>query len=147
MATVIPLRRRRPAKSRAQENLEAERSAERFWRDSMLPASIAMCVIIVLALISLLVVAKTGLLGQTSRTWVLVAALVSVIGLTKIVIANMFFFVLMQDDARLNEAPATPPGPRPSRQTQMLRMPPRSVPRRQLHQAGSRVRLASLRRD
>ncbi len=148
MATVIPLHRRRPTKTAAQQKAAAaEQSAERFWRNSMVPASIAMGVIIVLALAALVVVAKTGALGHTSKTWVLVAALVSVIGLTKIIIANMFFFILMQDDARLNELPATPPGPRPSRQTRLLHMPPRPAPRRPLHETGRRGRLASLHRD
>jgi hypothetical protein len=149
MATVIPLHRRRLTKTLASQKAAAaaaEHSAERFWRESMVPASILMGVIIVLALAGLIIVVKTDALGHKSAMWVLVAALVSVIGLTKIVIANMFFFLLMQDDARLNQAPA-PPGPPASRQTRLLRMPPRPVARPMPRGTARRGRLASLRRD
>ncbi len=104
MAIVIPLQRRRPL------NVEANPySAEAFWRKSMVPASIGMGVIIVAAVATLGIGVKTGWLGHDSSKWVLVAALVSVIGLTKIVLANMFFFLLMQDEARLDPPPAPPP--------------------------------------
>jgi hypothetical protein len=92
---------------------EANRySAEAFWRKSMVPASIGMGVIIVLAVATLEVGSKMGWLGEDYSKWALVAALVSVIGLAKIVIANMFFYLLMQDDARLDPRLApTPPKP------------------------------------
>ena len=108
VATVIPLQRRRLQKGTADKH-----SAEAFWRNSMVPASIVMGVIIVAAVATLGVGVKTGWLGHDSSRWVLVAALVSVIGLTKIVIANMFFFLLMRDDARLDPPPAPPPPHRP----------------------------------
>ena len=103
VATVIPLQRRRLQKGTADKH-----SAEAFWRNSMVPASIAMGIIIVAAVATLGVGVKTGWLGHDSSRWVLVAALVSVIGLTKIVLANMVFFLLMQDDARLDPPPAPP---------------------------------------
>lgn len=144
MATVIALRRPRPLKrSAAQKPITAEHSAEQFWRKSMLPASIVMGAIVVLAVGALFIGLRTGRLSGDSETWVLVAALVSVIGLTKIIIANMFFYVLMQDDARLNEpAPAPPPGP--ARQTQLLRMPPRRTANRRPRPSNGRGRLAVL---
>ncbi|HVA41689.1 MAG TPA: hypothetical protein VNF49_13555 [Candidatus Binataceae bacterium] len=117
---VIPLQRRRPLDAAANKY-----SAEAFWRKSMVPASIGMGVIIVATVATLVVAVKTGWLGHESSKWVLVAALVSVIGLTKIVIANMFFFLLMQDEARLDPPPAPPPPPGipVERQTRPLRIP------------------------
>jgi hypothetical protein len=125
VAIVIPLQRRRPL------NVEANPySAEAFWRKSMVPASIGMGVIIVAAVATLGVGVKTGWLGHDSSKWVLVAALVSVIGLTKIVLANMFFFLLMQDEARLDPPPAPPP-PTPGipveRQARSLRIKQRAI--------------------
>src|ERR1700681_1006922 len=122
VATVIPLQRRR-----LQKGTTDKHSAEAFWRNSMVPASIAMGIIIVAAVATLGVGVKTGWLGHDSSKWVFVAALVSVIGLTKIVIANMFFFLLMRDDARLDPPPAPPPGTRLNRHTRPLRIPPRAI--------------------
>jgi hypothetical protein len=125
VAIVIPLQRRRPL------NVEANPySAEAFWRKSMVPASIGMGVIIVAAVATLGIGVKTGWLGHDSSKWVLVAALVSVIGLTKIVLANMFFFLLMQDEARLDPPPAPPPptsGIPVERQTRALRIKQRAI--------------------
>jgi len=113
----------------------------------MVPASIGMGVIIVAAVATLVIGVKTGWLGHDSSKWVLVAALVSVIGLTKIVIANMFFFLLMQDDARLDPPPAPPPptpGTRVERQARPLRMPPRAISTRARRVPGRRRRAANL---
>jgi hypothetical protein len=145
VATVIPLQRRRLQKGTADKH-----SAEAFWRNSMVPASIAMGVIIVAAVATLGVGVKTGWLGEDSSRWVLVAALVSVIGLTKIVIANMFFFLLMQDDARLDPPPAPPPptpGTRLNHQTRPLRIPARAISARQPRRAGRRTRVATVSGD
>lgn len=142
MAIVIPLQRRRPSKVAANPH-----SAEAFWRKSMVPASIGMGVIIVAAVATLGVGLKTGWLGHDSSRWVLVAALVSVIGLTKIVLANMFFFLLMQDDARLDPPPAPPPptpGIRVERQTRPLRIPSRAISARPRRVPGRRRRAANL---
>lgn len=151
MATVISFQRRRRLKSReAQKPAGGEHSAEAFWRNSMVPASIAMGVIIVAAVAMLVIGLKTGWLGQDYSGWVLVAALVSVIGLTKIVIANMFFFLLMQDDARLDARPAPPPptpGTRLNRQTRPLQMPPRAISARSGRRPSRRTRVASLSAD
>lgn len=143
MAIVIPLQRRRPLNTAANRY-----SAEAFWRKSMVPASIGMGVVIVAAVATLVIGVKTGWLGHDSSNWVLVAALVSVIGLTKIVLANMFFFLLMQDEARLEPPPAPPPptpGTRIERQTRPLQIPQRAIhsarPRRV---PGRRRRSASL---
>lgn len=123
MAIVLPLQRRR-------RNVETNPySAEGFWRNSMVPASIGMGVIIVTAVATLTIGVKTGWLGHDSAKWVLVAALVSVIGLTKIVVANMFFFLLTQDEARVDPRITTPPptpGTRVERQTRPLRTPQRA---------------------
>jgi hypothetical protein len=145
VATVIPLQRRRLQKGTADKH-----SAEAFWRNSMVPASIAMGIIIVAAVATLGVGVKTGWLGHDSSRWVLVAALVSVIGLTKIVIANMFFFLLMQDDARLDPPPAPPPptpGTRVERQTRPLRIPARAISARSPRRAGRRSRVAKVSAD
>ncbi len=141
MAIVIPLQRRRPL------NVEANPySAEAFWRKSMVPASIGMGVIIVAAVATLGIGVKTGWLGHDSSKWVLVAALVSVIGLTKIVLANMFFFLLMQDEARLDPPPAPPP-PTPGipveRQTRALRIKKRAISARPRRQPDRRKRTAT----
>jgi len=143
VAIVIPLQRRRPL------NVEANPySAEAFWRKSMVPASIGMGVIIVAAVATLGIGVKTGWLGHDSSKWVLVAALVSVIGLTKIVLANMFFFLLMQDEARLDPPPAPPPptrGTRIQRQTRPLKQPQRAIsPARARRRRDRRKRSASL---
>ena len=139
---VIPLQRRRPLDAAANPY-----SAEAFWRKSMVPASIGMGVIIVAAVATLVVGVRMGWLGHDSAKWVLVAALVSVIGLTKIVLANMFFFLLMQDEARLDPRPAPPPptpGTRVERQTRPLRMPPRAISARSRRRPDRRKRTATL---
>jgi hypothetical protein len=124
VAIVLPLQRRRQS---AETN---PHSAEGFWRKSMVPASIAMSVIIAAAVATLTIGVKTGWLGHDSEKWVLVAALVSVIGLTKIVVANMFFFLLMQDEARVDPRIAPPPplpGIRAERERRPLRTPQRAL--------------------
>jgi len=112
----------------------------------MVPASIGMGVIIVAAVATLGIGVKTGWLGHDSSKWVLVAALVSVIGLTKIVLANMFFFLLMQDEARLDPPPAPPP-PTPGipveRQTRALRIKKRAISARPRRQPDRRKRTAT----
>src|ERR1700692_869722 len=116
----------------------------------MVPASIAMGIIIVAAVATLGIGVKTGWLGHDSSNWALVAALVSVIGLTKIVLANMFFFLLMQDEARLDPPPAPPPptpGTRVERQTRPLRMTPRAISARAPRRAGRRARVAKVSAD
>jgi hypothetical protein len=142
VTNVLPLQRRQLPGAAANRH-----SAEAFWRKSMVPASIGMGVIIVAAVTTLVVGMKTGWLGHDSANWVLVAALVSVIGLTKIVIANMFFFLLMQDDARLDPRPAPPP-PTPGipieRQAGPLRMRPRVVSTRARRRPDRRKRTATL---
>jgi hypothetical protein len=139
VAIVIPLQRRRPLNANPY-------SAEAFWRKSMVPASIGMGVIIVAAVATLGIGVKTGWLGDDSSKWVLVAALVSVIGLTKIVLANMFFFLLMQDEARLDPPPAPPP-PTPGipveRQTRPLRIRHRAISARPRRRPDRRKRTAT----
>jgi len=146
VAIVIPLQRRRA--EGASVNPHSPHSAEAYWRNSMVPVSIGMGVIIVAAVATLLVGVKMGWLGHDSSRWVLVAALVSVIGLTKIVLANMFFFLLMQDEARLDPPPAPPPptpGTRIERQTRPLKQPKRAIyPARARRRPDRRKRSASL---
>jgi hypothetical protein len=143
VAIVLPLQRRR-------HNVETNPySAEAFWRKSMVPASIAMGVLIAAAVATLTIGVKTGWLGHDAGKWVLVAALVSVIGLTKIVVANMFFFLLMQDEARVDPRIATPPPPTPGtrveRQTRPLRTPQRAIhPARPRRRPDRRKRSATL---
>ena len=143
MAIVIPLQRRRTEGAPVDPH-----SAEAYWRNSMVPVSIGMGVIIVAAVATLLVGVKMGWLGHDSSRWVLVGALVSVIGLTKIVLANMFFFLLMQDEARLDPPPAPPPptpGTRIERQTRPLKQPKRAIyPARARRRPDRRKRSASL---
>jgi hypothetical protein len=145
VAIVIPLQRRR-----GPEVAVNKYSSEAFWRKSMVPASIGMGVIIVTAVATLGIGVKMGWLGHDSSQWVLVAALVSVIGLTKIVIANMFFFLLMQDEARLDPPPAPPPptpGTRVERQTPPLRIPQRAVSARARRRPDRRKRTATSSAD
>jgi hypothetical protein len=141
VAVVIPLQRRRSLNAPANPY-----SAEAFWHKSMVPASIGMGVIIVAAVATLGVGVKTGWLGHESAKWVLVAALVSVIGLTKIVLANMFFFLLMQDEARLDPPPAPPP-PTPGipveRQARPLRIRQRTISARRRRRPDRRKRTAT----
>jgi hypothetical protein len=142
VAIVIPFQVRQPSNAAANKY-----SAETFWRKSMVPASIGMGVIIVTAVATLGIGVKTGWLDHDSSKWVLVAALVSVIGLTKIVIANMFFFLLMQDEARLDPPPAPPPptpGTRVERQTHPLRIPARAIRARPRRRPDRRKRTATL---
>ncbi len=143
VAIVIPLQRRRLLNANPY-------SAEAFWHKSMVPASIAMGVIILAALAMLWVAVKTGWLGDDFSKWVLVAALVSVIGLTKIVLANMFFFLLMQDEARLDPPPAPPP-PTPGipveRPRRALRMKQRAISARPRRRPDRRQRTATSSAD
>jgi len=139
VAVVIPLQRRRSLNAPANPY-----SAEAFWHKSMVPASIGMGVIIVAAVATLGVGVKTGWLGHESAKWVLVAALVSVIGLTKIVLANMFFFLLMQDEARLDPPPAPPPPGIPvERQARPLRIRQRTISARPRRRPDRRKRTAT----
>ncbi|HVB79226.1 MAG TPA: hypothetical protein VNE82_04660 [Candidatus Binataceae bacterium] len=142
MAIVIPLQRRQSPNAAVNKY-----STEAFWRKSMVPVSIGMGVIIVAAVTTLVVGVKMGWLGHDSANWALVAALVSVIGLTKIVIANMFFFLLMQDEARLDPPPAPPPpepGIRVKRQTRPLRTAARAISARARRRPDRRERTATL---
>jgi hypothetical protein len=142
VTNVLPLQRRRLPEAAANRY-----SAEAFWRKSMVPVSIGMGVIIILAVATLVVEVKTGWLGHDSEKWVMVAALVSVIGLTKIVIANMFFYLLMQDDARLDPRPAppppTPPGIPIERPARARRIRPRVISARARRRPDRRKRAAT----
>ena len=123
MATVIDFR---PSKAGAARRPEQNRySSEEFLRKSMIPASIAMGVIIVVAVAALIIGERYGLMRRPWGTWVLVTAVVSIAGLTKIIIANIFFYVLIQDDARIAEEE---PPPRPPRKTVPLRKVARAIP-------------------
>ncbi len=110
MATVVPFSRkrapnRRPVGSAAAsaDGARAARwSAEGFWRKSMMPASIGMGVIIVLAMGLLGLGAETGAIGPDAMIWVLIAVMISVVGLSKIIIANVFFLMLIRDDDRVD---------------------------------------------
>ena len=144
MGSVISFHRRRPLNSRGVPRAaDEEHSAEAFWRNSMVPASIAVGAIIVTAVATLVISVKTGWLGQDYSRLVLMAALVSMIGLTKIVIANMFFFLLMQDDARLEAPGARISEIRPKPQARQLRAIS-ARPRRRLTRRG---RIAILSAD
>jgi hypothetical protein len=144
VAIVIPLQRRRTEGAPA--NPHSPHSAEAYWRNSMVPVSIGMSVIILAAVATLLVGVKMGWLGHDSSRWVLVGALVSVIGLTKIVLANMFFFLLMQDEARLDPRLAPPP-PTPGipveRHKRLRPTVPRAVPMRSRRRPDRRKRIAT----
>lgn len=109
MATVVPFSRRRapnrrPAGPAASEDgaRTARWSAEGFWRKSMMPASIGMGVIIVLAMGLLGIGVESGAIGPDAMIWVLIAAMISVVGLSKIIIANIFFLMLIKDDDRVD---------------------------------------------
>ena len=68
----------------------------------MMPASIGMGVIIVLAMASLVFAVETGAIGPDAMIWVLIAVMISVVGLSKIIIANVFFLMLLKDDDRVD---------------------------------------------
>ena len=73
--------------------------------------------------------AQTRAFGLSIGVHLLVAALVSIVGLSKIIIANMFFYIMIQDDARLDEEEPAPPPNDGSRKTVPLRRVPRAMPR------------------
>lgn len=143
MTNVFPLQRRRLPQAAANRY-----SAEEFWRKSMVPVSIGMGIVIILAVATLVLGMNTGWFGHDCERWVLVAALVSVIGLSKIVIANMFFYLLMQDDARLDPRPAppppTPPGIPIERPARARRVRPRMISARARRRPDRRKRTATL---
>ena len=145
MATVIAFRR--PLRKEAAQKPEPNpHSAEQFWRKSMVPASIIMGTIVVVAVGGLVYAVEYGLMDRPWAMWLLVAALVSIVGLSKIIIANMFFYIMIQDDARLDEEePASPPNDG-TRKTVPLRKVPRAIPtRRRPRRVGGAKRAAVLR--
>lgn len=106
MATLISIerfrRRRRDSSSAAHE--------EDFWRKAMLPSAIVMGVIVAISVGALVIGIKEGIFTSETMIWVLIGALVSVFALTKIVIANVLFFVLANEKPRV----AMGRGPRPT---------------------------------
>jgi uncharacterized membrane protein len=145
VATVIAFRR--PSRKEAAQGPEAnQRSVEQFWRKSMVSASIVMGVIVVVAVGALVYAVKHGLMTQPWATWVLVGALVSIIGLSKVIVANMFFYIMLQDEARMNEQAPAPPDS--SRKTVPLRRIARAIPtRRRPRRVRGTKRAAVLRFD
>ncbi len=107
MATLISIERIRRQR-RADDGAARE---EAVWRNSMLPSAMAMGVIIVLATGALVIGTEKSVFGEESMAWILIAALVSVFALTKIVIANLLFFVLASEKPRPAVAGR---GPRPT---------------------------------
>lgn len=145
VATVIAFRR--PLRKEAAKPKTDPHSAEQFWRKSMVPASIIMGVIIVVAVSGLVYAVEHGMMDRPWAMWLLVAALVSIVGLSKIIIANMFFYIMIQDDARLDEEEPAPPPNDGSRKTVPLRSVPRAIPtpRRRPRRVGGTRRAAVLR--
>lgn len=116
----------------------------------MVPASIIMGVIVVVSVSGLAYAVEHQLMDRPWAMWLLVAALVSIVGLSKIIIANMFFYIMIQDDARLDEEEErTPPPNDGSRKTVALRRVPRAIPtpRRRPRRVGAGKRVAVLRSE
>lgn len=79
-----------------------------FWRKSMVSSSIVMGALVLVALATLVFGWRHGLAERDWGIWVMVAALFSVIGLTKVIMANVLFYVLLQEEAPVKSAPAPP---------------------------------------
>jgi hypothetical protein len=110
MATIIDFGRalRRGSHKRLGSD---ERAVVQFWRDSMVWSSIAMGVIVVLAAGTLFFGLKHGLMDHDWGMWVLVVALFAMAGLTKVIIANIFFYILLQEDMQLGKTGVPPRDP------------------------------------
>lgn len=93
--------------ARRREDLARE---EAFWRKSMVPVSIAMGIIIMLASGAFCAGVQWGVFSDSSMIWVVVAALVSIFALTKIVVANLLFYALANEQPRYPETN----GPQPT---------------------------------
>ena len=105
MATLISIERFR-SQRRASDGPARE---EACWRNAMLPSAIAMGVVIVVSMGVLFLGAKEEIFSAESMMWLLIAALVSFFALTKIIIANVLFFVLANEKPRIAAR-----GPRPT---------------------------------
>jgi hypothetical protein len=148
VATVIAFRRPFD-KDVAKKRETNPYSAEQFWRKSMVPASIVMGVIVVAAVGALVFAVEHGRMDQPWAMWVLVAALISIVGLSKIIIANLFFYIMIQDDARVEEEELAPPPHDGTRKTVPLRRTARAIPTppRRRRRADEIKRAAMLRVD
>jgi hypothetical protein len=126
MAVVVDFRRPRISASGRPANSE---SAElQFWRRSMVSWSVVMGAIVVLALATLVLGLRHGLLDRDWGMWVMVVALFSVIGLTKVIMANLLFYVLLREEVAVGAPSSPPPDPglplrprKPARSTIRLR--------------------------
>jgi|GEM_PF-5920354 hypothetical protein len=106
MATLISLehlrRQRRVSESTARE--------DNLWRNAMLPSAIGMGIVVAVSIGALFLGAQGDMFSAECMMWLLIAALVSFFALTKIIIANVLFFVLANEKPRT----ALARGPRPT---------------------------------
>jgi hypothetical protein len=107
MGVIVDFRRRR----RISEAVDAELAQTQFWRKSMVRSSIVMGAIVVVALGTLIVGFQRGLFDYDWGMWVLVLALFSVFGLTKVIMANLLFYVLLQEETGVSKSAGPPPDP------------------------------------
>ncbi len=106
MATLISIERLR----RQRQVSDSTAREDGLWRNAMLPSAIAMGVVVVVSIGALFLGAEEELFSAESMMWLLIAALVSFFALTKIIIANVLFFVLANEKPRA----AAARGPRPT---------------------------------
>src|SRR5579885_2058651 len=109
MAVVVDFRR--PRKGPPNRRASSELAELQFWHRSMLSWSVVMGAIVVLALATLVFGLRHGLLDHDWGMWVMVAALFSVIGLTKVIMANLLFYVLLREEAAVGAPSSPPPDP------------------------------------
>ncbi|GEM_PF-3204700 len=89
----------------------AELAEAQFWRKSMVRSSIAMGAVVVIALGTLLLGMQEKLFDDDWGMWVLVIALFSVAGLTKVIMANILFYFLLREEAAVGRSGVSPPDP------------------------------------
>lgn len=100
MATVVSI-----AADRARRSAKAVDFSGRSWRRMLVGSSVAIGFVIAVGVGSLAFLSKFE--AQFYQPLVLIVALVSVIGLTKVLLANLVFLALLHDEPSQSPAPAS----------------------------------------
>jgi hypothetical protein len=108
MATILNFRHLHQATSKPEN---AELAEVQFWRKSMVRSTIVMAAIVVIGLGTLIFGEQQQLFDDDWGMWVLVITLFSVAGLTKVIMANIFFYFLLKEEAGAGRPGAPPPEP------------------------------------
>jgi hypothetical protein len=138
MAIVVDFRR--PRKGVPNRPAESELAEILFWRRSMVSWSIAMGAVVVISLATLIFGLRHGLLDHDWGMWVMVGALFSVIGVTKVIMANIMFYILLQEEVSAGRPTLAPPDP--GLPVKRPRKPARTTTRLRYGRSGSRRRAA-----